>query len=152
MWINIHPYAGTTPKLATTIVDLDDTFSIHVDPFTAAIHPPVGQPRARWTNTGAVNRNVIFLGGHMHSRGLRFTVWSSSGSKLYESFDWGHPNMRSFAPGFVLAPGDYFEYECLYDNGVTRPVRTDGSGNPVALVFGVSAEDAMCIITGSDYE
>jgi hypothetical protein len=152
VWINIYPYSGPTPRLATTIVDLDDTFSINVPPFTQQIHPPVAQPRARWTNTGVVNRNVIFLGGHMHNRGLRFTVWGSNGAKLYESFDWGHPNSRSFSPGLVLPPGDYFEYECLYDNGVTRPVRTDQFGSPTNLVFGVSAEDAMCIITGSYYE
>ncbi len=152
VWINIYPYSGPTPKLATTIVDLDDTFSIDVPPFTQAIHPPVGQPRARWTNTSSVPRNVMFLGGHMHYRGLRFTVWSSGGSKLYESFDWSHPNTRSFVPGLVLAPNDYFEYECFYDNGVTRPVRTDANGMPTHLVFGVSAEDAMCIITGSYYE
>lgn len=108
--------------------------------------------RARYTNTGTLPRNVLYLGGHMHNCGLRFTVWASDGTKLYESFDWAHPNSRSFAPGFVLAPGDYFEYECLYDNGVTRPVRTDGAGNPTDLVFGVSAEDAMCIVTGSYYE
>jgi hypothetical protein len=150
--INAHPYSGPTPRLATTIIDLDDTFSIAVAPFTAAIHPPVGQPRARWMNTGLVNRNVIFLGGHMHFRGLRFTVWAADGTKLYESLDWAHPNVRVFSPALVLPPGGYFDYECLYDNGVTRPVRTDGFGNPLSLVFGVSAEDAMCIVTGSYYE
>ena len=151
VYINAFPYSGPTPRLATTIIDIDDTFSINVAPFTAAIHPPVGQPRSRWTNTGLVNRNVIFLGGHMHFRGLRFTVWGSDGTKLYESLDWAHPNARVFSPAFVLPPGGYFDYECFYDNGVTRPVRTD-AGNPVSLVFGVSAEDAMCIITGTYYE
>ena len=52
----------------------------------------------------------------------------------------------------VLPPGDFVDYECLYDNGVTRPVRTDGGGNPTNLVFGVSAEDAMCIVAGTYYE
>jgi hypothetical protein len=152
VWVNVHPYSGPTPRLATTIVDLDDTFDINVPPFTAEIHPPPGEPRARWTNTAGVTRNVIFLGGHMHHRGLRFTVWASNGTKLYESFDWAHPNSRVFTPGFALPPGDYFEYECLYDNGVTRPVRTDASGLPTNLVFGVSAEDAMCILTGAYYQ
>jgi hypothetical protein len=31
-------------------------------------------------------------------------------------------------------------------------VRTDGGGAPTNLVFGVSAEDAMCIVTGSYFE
>ena len=150
--INVYPYSGSTPRLATTIVDIDDTFNINIPPFTQQIFPPVGQPRARWTNTGLLPRNVIFLGGHMHSRGLRFTVWASNGTKLYESFDWSHPNSRVFTPGMVLNPGDYITYECLYDNGVTRPVREDAGGFPTNLVFGVSAEDAMCIVTGSYYE
>ena len=152
VYINAYPYSGPTPRLATTIVDIDDTFSINVAPFTSQIHPPVGQPRSRWTNTASVNRNVIFLGGHMHHRGLRFTVWGSDGTKLYESLDWAHPNVRVFSPALVLPPGGYFDYECLYDNGVTRPVRTDGFGSPTNLIFGVSAEDAMCIVTGTYYE
>jgi hypothetical protein len=152
VWINIYPYTGQTPKIASTIIDIDDTLSINVPPFTAQVHPPAANPRARYTNTGTLPRNVFYLGGHMHFRGVRFTVWASNGTKLYESFDWAHPNSRVFTPGFVLAPGDYFEYECLYDNGVTRPVRTDAGGAPTNLVFGVSAEDAMCIVTGSYYE
>lgn len=152
VWINMYPYSGPTPRLATTIVDIDDTFAINIPPFTAQIFPPVGQPRARWTNTGGVPRNVILLGGHMHSRGLRFTVWASDGTKLYENFSWAHPNTRLFTPPLVLQPSDYLEYECFYDNGVTRPVRTNANGDPVNLTFGVSAEDAMCIVTGSYYE
>jgi len=52
----------------------------------------------------------------------------------------------------VIPPGGWVDYECLYDNGVTRPVRTDQFGNPTHLVFGVSTEDAMCIVTGTYYE
>jgi hypothetical protein len=152
VWINLYPYSGPPPKIAATIVDIDDTLNLSIAPFTAAVHPPASQPRARWTNTAGVARNVFYLGGHMHNRGLRFTVWGSDGTKLYESFDWAHPNSRSFTPGFVVPPGGYFDYECHYDNGVTRPVRTDSGGFPTNLVFGVSAEDAMCIITGSYYE
>src|SRR5262249_51826964 len=74
VWINMYPYSGPTPKLATTIVDIDDTFSINIAPFTAAIHPPVGNPRARWTNTGLASKSVFYLGGHMHHTGPRFTV------------------------------------------------------------------------------
>jgi hypothetical protein len=150
--INLYPYSGPAPRLATTIVDIDDTFGINIAPFTESVFPPTGAPRARWTNTSAVPRNVIYLGGHMHNRGERFTVWSSGGTKLYESFDWAHPNSRFFTTPLVLAPGDYVDYECFYDNGVDRPVRTNSFGDPVNLVFGVSAEDAMCIVTGTYYE
>jgi hypothetical protein len=150
VYINMYPYSGSPPRLATTIVDVDDTLSINIPPFTQAIHPAGSS--AYWVNDGSLPRNVMFLGGHMHNRGLRFTVWASNGTKLYESFDWAHPNARHFDPPLVLAPGDWLDYECLYDNGVTRPVRTNGSGNPTNLVFGVTTEDAMCIVTGTYYE
>jgi hypothetical protein len=152
VYINAYPYSGPTPRLATTIVDIDDTLSINIPPFTSQVHPPAAQPRARWANTGSLPRNVIFLGGHMHNKGIRFTVWDADGQKMYESLDWAHPNVRVFSPALVLPPGGYFDYECLYDNGITRPVRTDGLGQPTSLLFGVSAEDAMCIITGVYYE
>jgi hypothetical protein len=152
VWINAHPYSGTPAHLAQTIVDIDDTLGIDIPPFVQQVFPPTGQPRARWTNTAGVPRHVIFLGGHMHYRGLRFTVWDSSGTKLYESFDWAHPNFRFFTTPMALAPGDFVEYECFYDNGVTKPVRRDANGNPTNLVFFTSAEDAMCIVTGQYYE
>src|SRR5262249_8242504 len=71
--------------------------------------------------------------------------------KVYETFDWSHPGGTGFDPAFVLAPGDWFDYECLYDNGVSKPVRRDATGNPTALTFGVTTEDAMCILTGAYY-
>ena len=51
----------------------------------------------------------------------------------------------------MLAPSDWIDYECLHDNGVEPPVKRDAAGQPVALTFGVSAEDEMCILTGSFY-
>jgi hypothetical protein len=148
VWINIYPYVGPTPKIARTIVDIDDTFNINLPPYTASVYPPLGAPRARWTNTSSKTWSVINLGGHMHSRGVRFTAWNSGGTKLYESFDWAHPNARYFTPSLDLPPGGYIDYECFYDNGIERPVRTNLYGQPVALTFGTSAEDAMCILTG----
>jgi len=151
VWINIHPYEGPPPKLAQSIVDVDDTFAIAILPFTVGLFPPDGAPRARWTNTSDSTWSVINVGGHMHNRGLRFTAWSADGSKLYETFNWAHPNQRYFTPTLDLPPGGHIDYECAYDNGVDRPVREDTAGNPATLVFGVSAEDAMCILTGQYY-
>jgi hypothetical protein len=34
---------------------------------------------------------------------------------------------------------------------VTRPVRRDANGQPTTVVFGISAEDEMCILVGSYY-
>jgi cysteine-rich repeat protein len=145
VWINLYPYAGPPPHIAETLQALDSTFLINVPPFTQQVH------RGHYVN--ATGRPLAFLGisGHMHYRGLRFTAWQSDGTKVYENFDWGHPGGRGWDPPFRLQPGDYFDYECLYDNGVDRPVRRDPSGNPTALIFGVTTEDAMCILTGAYY-
>ena len=60
----------------------------------------------------------------------------------------------------MLASGDYIEYQCTHDNGVTRPVRKCGDsyldkncteGDPVPVVFNVTAQDEMCLLTGLLY-
>ena len=67
---------------------------------------------------------------------------------IYEDYDWAHPTVRFFQPPLVLNPGDYIDYECLHDNGVTRPLKKDSLGNPTTLTFGVTTDDEMCTITG----
>ena len=144
VWSNLYPYEGTPEHIVQTLQDLSTTFSIDIPAFTQQVH------HGHFVNT---HEPMTFIGvsGHMHYRGLRFTIWKSDGTKVYENFDWGHPGGAGFDPPFVLMPNDYFDYECLYDNGVTRPVRRDTSGNPTNLVFGVTTEDAMCILVGVYY-
>jgi hypothetical protein len=120
-------------------------FSIWVPPGTQRAHP------GRFTNTGTSPLGIVELVGHMHKRGLRFTAWRSDGTKLYEDFDWAHPQARSFDPPFMLAPADYIDFECLHDNGVTRPQRVDALGNPVTLTFGLTTDDEMCVLNGLYY-
>jgi len=145
VWTNIYPYDGTPDHIAQTLIDLGSTYSIYVPPFTQQTH------HGRFTNTTAAPIYLIGLSGHMHFRGLRFTAWQSNGTKVYETLDWSHPGGVGFDPAFVLSPGDWFDYECLDDNGVSKPVRRDAAGNPTALTFGVITEDAMCILTGAHY-
>ncbi|HLY36480.1 MAG TPA: hypothetical protein VKU61_00490, partial [Candidatus Binatia bacterium] len=145
VWTNIYPYAGTPEHIAQTLTDLTSTLTISVPPFTQQTH------HGRYTNTTGAPMSFITLSGHMHFRGLRFTAWQSNGTEVYETYDWAHPGGVSFDPAFVLAPGDWFDYECLYDNGVEKPVRLDAQGNPTTLVFGVTTEDAMCILNGVYY-
>jgi hypothetical protein len=71
---------------------------------------------------------------------------------VLDDYDWAHPTYHPYRPAYALAPGDWLEYECLHDNGVTRPVRRDPEGNPATIFFGVSAEDEMCIVTGKYYD
>jgi len=92
--------------------------------------------------------SFVNLSGHMHKRGLKFTIWRSDGTKVYENFDWAHPLGVLFDPPLVVAPGDWLDYECLFDNGITRPVKKDGLGNPIDVKFGVTTDDEMCILPG----
>lgn len=55
------------------------------------------------------------------------------------------------SPPIVLGHGDWIDYECLHDNGVSRPVRRDPFGNPTRLVFGTTSEDEMCTLNGEFY-
>lgn len=145
VWTNVFPYSGPTPKLAQSIVDITDMFSISVPPFTQRIQP------GRFDNTTGQPLHVHVLTGHMHRRGLRFTARRSDGAVVYENFDFAHPLYRFFTPPLVVAPGDWIDYECLHDNGVTRDVRRDAFGSPTTLAFGVTTEDEMCTLNGEFY-
>jgi len=145
VWVNLHPFQGTPQHLAQTIIDYQDMFSISVPVNTQKIQP------GRWDNTSGVQYYVYSVTGHMHQRGLRFTARKADGTVIYENFDFAHPIFRQFVPPLVINPGDHIDYECLHDNGVTRPVRRDGFGNPTTLVFGVTTEDEMCTLNGEFY-
>jgi hypothetical protein len=145
VYINIHPFQGTPQHLADTIVDFLDMFSISVPVNTQKIQP------GRWHNFTGGPLYVYSVTGHMHQRGLRFTAKRSNGTIIYENFDFAHPIFREFVPPIVLNNGDWIDYECLHDNGVTKPVRRDGAGNPTTLVFGTTTEDEMCTLNGEFY-
>jgi hypothetical protein len=145
VWINVWPYDGSPSLLAQTVFDVDDMFNISVAPFTQKVQP------GRFNNNTGMPINVYVLSGHMHQRGLRFTARTSDGTKVYENFDFAHPLQRYFNPPLVIAPGDWIDYECLHDNGVTRPVRRNGAGDPTTLFFGVTTEDEMCTLNGEYY-
>ncbi len=145
VWINIHPFAGTPAHFGQTVVDYTDMFTINVPPNTQKIQP------GRWLNDSGQVRHLYSVTGHMHQRGIRFTAKTSDGTVIYENFDFAHPIFREFVPPIVLNPGDWIDYECLHDNGVTKPVRKDGFGNPTTLRFGVTTEDEMCTLNGEFY-
>lgn len=145
VWVNIYPFAGTPQHYLQTLTSLDTTFGISVPPFTQKVQ------HGQFVNATALPMSFVNLSGHMHKRGLRFTAWRSNGTLLYENFDWAHPVGIQFQPPVVLNPGDWIDYECLHDNGVTRPVKLDAFGNPTTLTFGVTTDDEMCILPGSYY-
>ncbi len=145
-WTNFYRYQGTPQHHAKGLVSLDATGNIDVPPYTQRTL------KGRYVNTSGVVQQVMFVGGHMHKRGLRFSAWQSDGTKLFDDYDWEHPHGKSFWPPYALNPGDFFDFECLHDNGVTRPLRRDSAGNPATVRFGVSAEDEMCILTMGYYD
>jgi hypothetical protein len=145
VWVNMYPFQGTPDHLAETIIDYQDMFTINVPVNTQRLQP------GRWHNPTSEPVYVYTLTGHMHQRGLRFSARKSDGTLLYENFDFAHPIFRQFVPPLVLNPGDWIDYDCLHDNGVTRPVRRDAAGNPTTLTFGVTTEDEMCTLNGEFY-
>jgi hypothetical protein len=146
VWTNFYRYQGTPEHLAKAITSLDTTFGIMVPPFTQQIR------RGRWVNDTGTGLHLTWVGGHMHKRGVRFSAWHSDGTKIFDDFDWAHPRGKAWWPARLLQPGDFVDYECLHDNGVTRPVRLDRDGNPTTIRFGISAEDEMCILNVGYYD
>lgn len=159
LWINLHPApsnATVTDAFVSTFASLNGKtpFDIFVPPGT------VQTLRLRWTNTQPHAVSIPQIGSHMHQRGVRFDAWRSDGTPLYENTDWAHPRILNFDPPLTLATGDYIEYQCTQDNGVTRPVRRCGDaahdknctpGEPIPVQFNLTAQDEMCLLVGLEY-
>jgi hypothetical protein len=157
IWINLHPVVGPLEHEVQTLLSTparlgsENSYSFEVPAFSTATH------RLRYTNTSGVPLQIFELSSHQHQRGTRFTAWNSSGTRIFENFDWAHPAILDFDTPLALAPNDWIEFECEWDNGLTRPVRRCGDsvndtgcmpGEPVDIGFGVTAQDEMCFLTG----
>jgi hypothetical protein len=159
LWINLHP-APPNAIITDTLLSLQATLD---GKDTGSIFVPPGQVatlRLRYYNDTIAPQTIPQISSHMHQRGIRFVAWHSVGSPLYENVDWAHPRVLNFEPPLSLAPGDYIEYQCTHDNGVTRTVRRCGDstydrncvpGEPIPVRFGVTAQDEMCFLTGLVY-
>jgi hypothetical protein len=161
-WVNLHPVVGGLQHPVETLFsgpgnfDGNTAYGINVPPFAT------GSLRLRMVNTLGVPMSIFHLSSHQHQRGTHFTAWNSEGTKIFENYDWAHPAILTFdddAP-LVLAPNDYIDYQCEWDNGITRPVRRCGDsandtncapGDPRAVTFGVTAQDEMCFLVGFYY-
>jgi hypothetical protein len=160
VWVNLYPVDGAIEHVADSLLSITATLN-GVTPFSIFV-PPRQQAtlKTRFTNTSGAPMSILQLGSHMHKRGVRFRVWHSDGSLFYENSDWAHPALSVYPTPLVLAAGDWLDYECLEDNGVTRPVRHCGDaahdtscapGSEIPITFGTSAEDEMCLVTGLFY-
>jgi hypothetical protein len=69
---------------------------------------------------------VIFVTGHMHKRGLRFTtdlVDENGSRRIYQASDYSDMRAYTFPTPQLMRRGSSFHYECTHDNGVTTPVK-----------------------------
>jgi len=96
--------------------------------------------------------NLMGLGGHVHKRASASPRGPRTAPRSSRTSTGLIRRSPPSSPPHVLAPGDWIDFECLHDNGVTRPVHHDATGDPATLVFGTSAEDEMCILTGQYYD
>jgi hypothetical protein len=159
-WINMHPVTGTFQREAETLfsgpgtLDGLSVYNILVEPFET------GTLRLRMTNTLAEPMHIFHMSSHQHQRGTHFTAWNPAGDKIFENFDWAHPAILNFDDPYVLAPGEYIDYQCEWDNGVSREVRRCGDsvadagctpGDPIPLRFGLTSQDEMCYLVGFYY-
>jgi hypothetical protein len=135
-------------------LDGKSAYNILVEPFST------GTLRLRMANTLGVPMQIFHLSSHQHQRGTHFTAWNSAGAKIFENYDWAHPAILDFDDPLVLAPNDFLDYQCEWDNGITRPVRRCGDaagdagctpGDPRAVTFGITAQDEMCFLVGLYY-
>jgi len=160
VWINLHPVAGALQHEVETLFsgfasfEGNTAYGISVPPFST------GTLRLRMTNPLGRPMSIFEMSSHQHQRGVRFTAWNSSGEKIFENFDWAHPAVLDFDEPMVLAADDWIDFECEWDNGVTREVRRCGDspndvnctpGDPMTVTFGVTAQDEMCFLTGYYY-
>ena len=158
-WLNLHP-APADAVIADTLLSLTASLD-GKSPFSIFVAPDeVAALRLRYVNTTGVPWTIPQISSHMHQRGIRFDVWRSDGTPLYENVDWAHPRVLNLEPPLTIAPGDWLEYQCIQDNGVSRPQRLCGDsphdagctpGSPVPVTFGVTAQDEMCLLTGLVY-
>ena len=159
-WINMHPVAGGLEHPVETLfsgaapLDGKTAYGIFVEPFST------GTLKLRMANTLGTPMQIFHLSSHQHQRGTHFTAWNSTGSKIFENYDWAHPAILDFDDPLVLAPNDFIDYQCEWDNGITRPVRRCGDaagdvgcmpGEPRAVTFGITAQDEMCFLVGFYY-
>lgn len=117
---------------------------------------PAGETATEWTRC-EMNEDVevIFLAGHMHEKGTRFTVkpWdgAEAGALFFDNDDWHNPKITQYDPPLVVPAGTGFEYACTWENPTDAEVNyglesTDEMCN-LAIVFTPFSTSALCEVT-----
>jgi hypothetical protein len=101
---------------------------------TDALSVAAGQPpftRKTYCQKTVVPRDysIAMMTGHTHRRGEHFWVSDSSGTKIYESFDYNDPEYKRYDPWVRFdAPSDAartLEYCATFNNGLTKDDQPD---------------------------
>lgn len=105
------------------------------------IHIPANSTHSEWTRC-VMNRDVdiLFLAGHMHKRGIEFSIrmfdGELSGDIFYSNDDWHNPKITQYETPIHVPAGQGFEYGCTWNNPTDAPIQ-----------YGLTAEDEMCNLT-----
>ncbi len=107
---------------------------------------PAGQRTVVTKNfTFSKPTKVLMLTSHTHKLGEKYVIkivgGDRNGEVVYESTDWEHPLIKTFAQPLEFKKGEGLMSEVTYNNITTKAVR-----------FGLTSEDEMDIIFGYYYE
>jgi hypothetical protein len=82
---------------------------------------------------------------HTHRWGTDYSVWFVGGDRDGEQFwtsnDWQHDTQHDFEAPLLVRAGEGLRFRCSYHNDT-----------PLALRYGTSATDEMCILFGTIWE
>jgi len=122
---------ATVPTLAGEIFYSDFNLSV-----------PPGMSTTKMSCSAQNDMKLLTATGHMHRRGVDFSVDLNGGMQLFHTTSWDEPSGSVFPlPGIDVKQGDVFNFACQYNN-------TDA----VTYTFGNSAvKNEMCIFPALFY-
>lgn len=150
---NVHYVnRGTAPIMGEAYANLYTVDSSQVQQVASTLNlsntslalPPMTRTTQTKTFTFNTTTRVLSLTSHMHKLGERFVIRISGGARngevVYESTDWEHPQIVTYASPIVLNAGEGLTSVITYNNTTNR-----------AIAFGLTSEDEMGIIFGYTY-
>ena len=124
-WVN-HEF---TDNLQHEVQEEVDAHDIYI----AAGQAPFTRESYCSTHTYPQGARIVMLSSHTHERGEFFWMEDSSGTRIYESFDYRDPVQKYYDPPIVLdsplAAERTITYCATYNNGVAA----DGSPDPTTV-------------------
>ncbi|WP_428656746.1 hypothetical protein [Runella sp.] len=136
VYVNLYKLAKEKVKIVANSLNLaNESFTLNA-----------GQ-RSVVTKTFTFSKltKVLMLTSHTHKLGEKYVIKIVGGDRngeiVYESTDWEHPLIKTFAQPIELKKGEGLMSEVTYNNITSKTVK-----------FGLTSEDEMDIIFGYYYE